>query len=166
MNYQQMVLEPSRNLRILNQHSFPWTILILLIISPFIVELWKYYGIDFFRKKTLQPVITPQEKALTALDSLKKQEFPEKGLFKEFYFGITEILRSYFEEHYELPAKSLTTEEFLSALSKSPLIPNESKPLFTQFLTLVDYIKFSNRPSTIEECNQSYQIAKQLIKME
>ena len=74
--------------------------------------LWLY----FRRKKTKAAVriFKPaHEIAYARLQSLIRQDLVKAGKVKEFYEAISDILRHYIEDRFELRAPERTTEEFL-----------------------------------------------------
>src|SRR3972149_6064071 len=89
----------------------------LLLLSGIICGL-----VYKFRKRSKaqeQPFIkrTPHEIAYELLERLLKEDLIAKGLVKEYYYRITNILRHYIEDRFGLLAPERTTEEFLTAMA-------------------------------------------------
>lgn len=140
--------------KILEERSFPWKTLLAVILLAFAFAIWRYFGrYEFFQKPIKQ--ISPQEKAFTDLKILHSQNLPEKGLYKEFYLKLTEILRTYLEKEYKIPATSQTTEEFFDGLSISTLSV-ENQKILKNILHISDRIKFAMSSTTIEQCEEAY----------
>jgi hypothetical protein len=86
-----------------------------------VFRLWKKWH---ERRGTL-PAYTPPPKpahviALEELGMLKEQKLWQKGLVKEYYSRLTEIIRTYFENRYGFMAMEQTTDEILAELRRHP----------------------------------------------
>lgn len=91
------------------------------------------------------------EIAYLELYKLKKSDLPGKGLTKEYYIRISDIMRRYLENRFSFRAPEMTTEEFLRMLTKSPQVVNAHKDLLRRFLIGCDMVKFAKYgPSRIE----------------
>src|SRR5262249_12377974 len=65
------------------------------------------------------PVLTPEQRALAALDRLA-EERPTAEEMERFHRRLSAVLRRYLEERCGLPAERRTTAEFLTALQQAP----------------------------------------------
>ncbi|HEX9252773.1 MAG TPA: hypothetical protein VF870_11065 [Ignavibacteriaceae bacterium] len=115
--------------------------LLLLAISYFIYR--KYF------KNKPQPVIKPRTEkisqhqlTLRKLNQLEKEELWQKGYVKEYHSKITDIIREYFENQFELPLLERTTTESLKLLSKHPL-GIKVLDITAKFLSNADLVKFA-----------------------
>jgi hypothetical protein len=59
--------------------------------------------------------------AMEELALLKEKQLWQRGLVKQYYSDLTEILRRYFENRYRLPALEETTDEIVAGLSRQPV---------------------------------------------
>lgn len=95
----------------------PWILGIILIASIVFLIL---YAINRRRKNiplfTLpsKPKLPPHVIALSELDKLKEEQLWQHDRVKDYYTRLTEIIRTYLEERYEVPAMEQTTQEILS----------------------------------------------------
>ncbi|MBW2708454.1 MAG: hypothetical protein JRD04_04075 [Deltaproteobacteria bacterium] len=86
---------------------------------------------------------TPPDKlAIRGLKTLDAQQLFEKGRIKDFYFGLSEILRRYLEAIRGFPAAEYTLEEIARAAEKK-----EDQPLLT-LLRRADMVKFADSTTT------------------
>lgn len=84
------------------------------------------------------------EIARDRLDALMQRPLPLVG--KEatsFYVELSDIVRQYLEDRFELRAPELTTEEFLDVVSESPDLHREHQLLLQEFLRQADLVKFA-----------------------
>ncbi|MEN6444639.1 MAG: hypothetical protein ABFC98_01180 [Candidatus Cloacimonas sp.] len=98
--------------------------------------------------ETKQPVLPAWQKALKALDELIKEDLPTKGEVVLYHFRLSNILRSFLEENYHIPALEMTGNEIANILNKYN-IPSAKE--IRNFLNYSDLVKFAKRePSTAE----------------
>jgi hypothetical protein len=87
--------------------------------------------------------MSPTERARYELDQLLAQDLPAQGKYKEFYFAITLIIRTYIERQHGIRAPELTTPEFLSAAAQRPSFQPAVVDRLKQFLESADLVKFA-----------------------
>jgi hypothetical protein len=91
-----------------------WGLIILLSI------LALFFGIQYWRNRDKdsepEPQIPPYEEAKNRLEALDLSVYVAEGRFKDYYSELTDILRTYVEDEYHLPAKESTTDELLDFL--------------------------------------------------
>ena len=100
----------------------------------------------FYRKhhaKRTAPAPTPYQIASAALQALLAERLPEKGESKLFHQRLSAILREYLEARFGVSAPRLTTEEFMSLLTKTPALVQEHRRLLQEFLNACDMVKFA-----------------------
>lgn len=127
------------------------TIVFVLLITG--VLGWFFY----FRKK--QEVIEVKAKlpahqiALQKLSSLKKKDYIKRGMDKEYYSEITEIIRVYLEDRFDVKALELTTHEIINRLKYTNISP-DNKFSLKEVLETADLVKFAKmKPSEMDNEN-------------
>jgi hypothetical protein len=126
----------------LEEHA-PW-IGGTLALAALVLFLWKR------RKRPVRQTIeatpgTPaplHERTLAALRELEAQRVWQQGDHKRYQSQLTDLLRSYIEERYAIPALERTTDELLHALRVSPL-DREQQVMLANLLHLADLVKFA-----------------------
>ncbi len=89
------------------------------------------------------PVELPlHERALQALDALGRERLWQQGLHKEYHSRITDILRGYIEQRFEVRAMEHPTDELLRDLSVSPM-GGDQRTLLANMLRMADMVKFA-----------------------
>jgi hypothetical protein len=141
-----------------------WVAIALLIIAAGYFSYKKYK-----QKKSEQPVekkiiiIPPHVKALAALEKLDNEQLWQKGFIKDYHSRITEIIRNYFEERFDLPAMELTTTETIHHL-KSIKEKENILDITYDFLSNADLVKFA-RFQPLESVNEEMmKQAKEIIQ--
>ena len=69
----------------------------------------------------------------------------------QFSIRVSDILRRYVTEHYQLPVTRQTSVEFLAALTKTSPFSEDEKSLLEDFLNRCDLIKFARYDATTED---------------
>jgi hypothetical protein len=128
---------------------YDWIWLLLWITIALLIITAGYIFYRKFKKKQSQkPVekkvihIPAHIKAFRELEKLEKEQLWQKGFIKDYHSRITEIIRSYFEERFDLPALELTTTETLQHLNSIKESENILDITF-DFLSNADLVKFA-----------------------
>ena len=120
--------------------DFWWIFIILAVLI--ILSLW---GMTRYRKTGVilpsKPMPTPNEKAMSALMTLKERKLWEKGMEKEYFTDLTDILRTYLFERFGINAMEMTTRQILSQLNESDI--KHKKDYINQILKVADFVKFA-----------------------
>lgn len=90
------------------------------------------------------PKIPPHVLALEALEKIKSESVWKENRIKEYYSAITDTLRLYIEQRFNINALELTSDEILH-IFKSQVVDQESKNKLRQILTLSDFVKFAKQ---------------------
>jgi hypothetical protein len=117
------------------------------------------------RKKELFTIatISAHKLAYRQLELLVKEDFISRSEFKLFYINISTILRHYIENRFALHAPEQTTEEFLSDLQKSPLLPEALKSILKSFLHHCDLVKFAKHVPETEDIQKTFDTCRDFI---
>jgi len=153
-----------------------WKFILLIALIVLIILAVSYYLYRRYKKKIAeQPVkkkiirIPAHVRALSALSNLENEKLWQKGMVKEYHSKITGIVRSYFEERFNLPALELTTSEQMQQLKKvhsAESILNITNE-FLNNADLVKFAKFQPLPSVNETMmKQAKEIVTQTISNE
>ena len=98
--------------------------------------------------------------AIAALDSIPVEEWLLKGLFKRYYYSISETLKHYLERRFEFNAAEQTTTEIVANL-KALRVPQRDE--FYNFFTRADLVKYAKHVPPRDEMNTAVQVAKDLV---
>ncbi|PYK43925.1 MAG: hypothetical protein DME46_07010 [Verrucomicrobia bacterium] len=138
----------------------PWTIFVASLIVLTIIGLAIWYGRKFFRKQQLIP--SPRERALTALSRIESEV--EKIAPYQFSIRVTDILRRYVIEQFDLPMTRQTSVEFLNAIASAANFSDAEKTLLAAFLNRCDLIKFARYEATTADSRLLLDEARQFVK--
>jgi hypothetical protein len=138
----------------------PWMIFVGSLIVLTIIGLAIWYGRRFFRKK--QVTLSPRERALAALSEIESEV--ERIAPYQFSIRVSNILRRYVVEQFDLPMTRQTSVEFLNAIASAPNFGDEEKALLADFLNRCDLIKFARYEATPEDSRLLLDEARQFVK--
>lgn len=83
---------------------------------------------------------------------------------KEFCIAVSDALRFYLEERFELRAPERTTEEFLVELQRSDALLPDQKQVLGEFLQRCDLVKFARYEPTRSELLELHGAALRLVE--
>ena len=119
------------------------------LLAPLLIKLfWK-------RKKdeeiTVEKeiIIPAHKKALTALQSLKSEELWQSGNIKKYQSKLTDIVRRYLGDRFDVNALEMTTDEISRALRNKDFDTKHSATL-QRILTIADLVKFAKATPPLE----------------
>ncbi len=127
-------------------------------VTPYILGVILIGAIIFLilyslkRKKKGKPIFTlptkPKEPAhivaLRELDRIKSEKIWQKDKIKQYYSEVTEVIRTYIEERFEIAAMEQTSDETLDSFKFRRDLINEKQLLnLSRILKLSDLVKFA-----------------------
>ncbi len=141
--------------------------LILYLVVAAVLLATAIVAIRYFRRRKLpedEPVARPaHEIAYERLEALNALQLIERKQIEEYYVGISDTIRSYLENQFELKAPEMTTEEFLVVAASESNLKNEHKTLLSEFLTNCDLVKFARHGPNLAEIKSACDAAKQFV---
>ncbi|MFW5699326.1 MAG: hypothetical protein ACOCXS_00315 [Bacteroidota bacterium] len=144
----------------------PW--LLGVIVAAGIMVFLMYY---FKQQKADKPIIQvkkPREpahvRALRDLEKLKAEKLWQQGKIKEYYSRLTDIVRLYIEERYNIPAMEETSSELLYEFEKRGWKKEIAYELLRQLLVIADLAKFAKEKPLPDENEGYFNNAVKLIE--
>lgn len=91
--------------------------------------------------------------AIRELERIKEEKLWQKNEIKQYYSEITEVLRNYMENRFQIPAMEQTTDEIIQIfINRTDLLNEKSFSNLKQILSLSDLVKFAKyKPSTDDD---------------
>jgi hypothetical protein len=128
-------------------------------------------GAAFFihrRRRTaaiLHPFPAPpaHELAYRQLQEIFDERLIERGELKLFFAKISDVLRSYIENRFQILAPRRTTEEFLLEISRDAPFAAEHQALLSEFLQNCDLVKFAEHTPAPTEIAKALDSCKAFI---
>lgn len=132
-------------------------ILIMIIIG---VVLFIWYRKRHKQEKAYK--LPPHEIAVNALDQLLDSDLLKNEDYREFYFKLSEILRSFIEAHFRIPAQECTTEELIPFIEKMN-ISRSQKDTLRLLVRWEDLVKFAKQLTDREKAKKDWDETRALI---
>jgi hypothetical protein len=125
----------------------------------------------YLKYKKKEPVFRLKEKpkepahikALRELDELNEQKYWQRGLNKEYFSILTDIIRTYIEGRFGIPAMEQTTDEILESMRYRFEIEKELKSELANLLMRADFVKFAKATTEANENEASLQFAYHFV---
>lgn len=147
-----------------SQLSAPYTLKeILMVAIPALlgIAFIVFLIIFFIRKKRNKPfslISKPVEPAhviaFRKMEKLDAEKMWQQGRVKEYYTGLTEIVREYIENRFNIPALEKTTDEIIEEMRNVDVPERESSDILKGLLMLADLVKFAKEnPLPVENVN-------------
>ena len=89
------------------------------------------------------PPLPADVRALNALEELRQQQLWQQGRVKEYHTQLTDIVRNYLEETYNIPSTEMTSDQTLDAFRGCAAYTEESSSILQQMLQTADMVKFA-----------------------
>jgi hypothetical protein len=139
-------------------------------VTPYILGVILIAAILFFifyavgRRRNNQPVFVLPKKpkepahviALRELDRIKKEKLWQQGKTKQYYSEVSETLRRYIENRYEIPAMEQTSDETLENFRLQPvLLKNKTYENLQMILYTADLVKFAKYQTLPDDDNMT-----------
>lgn len=138
-----------------------WILLALALIAAGV-----YVWMKLMKEgKTAKPkkVEPPYNVAMRELQQLNQENLPARGEDKEFYTRLTEILRVYLQNRFNINAMEMTSQQILDSLNanEETRLP---KQYMQQVLEVADFVKFAKLRPLPDDNVKSFQSALSFVE--
>ena len=140
------------------REMLPWILGSLAAIALIVTGIW------YFRKrKKKEPIfqlkpkvaLPPNEKALQEFEKLRIKKLWQNGKIKEYHSELTEILRRYIEDRFQVPALEQTSAEITGSLYNNADCSRNTLDKLNRLLILADMVKFAKAQPVATENDKS-----------
>ena len=135
----------------------------LLLIGAGIWGYRKYYKKGINPLKPSKKRLPPYEEAMINLQNLKAAQLWQQGQEKEYFTGLTDILRVYIDRRFDINAVEMTSSQIIDTLKKN----EETKAVNEQLemiLEIADIVKFANARPLADDNEVAYQRAVNFVE--
>jgi len=142
-----------------------WWPIVIIIAAVGIVVVFIILRARRSRAKVSARIFRPaHEVAYKRLEALIGAGLVEAGKVKEFYERISNILRHYIEDRFDLRAPERTTEEFLFELQYTDELSNDDKDGLSKFMVHCDLVKFARHKPEPAQIQKTFDLVKNFIE--
>ena len=121
---------------------------LIATIAYIIYRVKKQKSLVPFKKE--EPYIPPHVTAIQKLDDIKSKKLWQSGWIKEYHSEISDTLRNYIEERFNVNAMEMTSGEILGILKGISEVDTAYDGL-KQILQLADFVKFAKYKALPDE---------------
>ena len=128
-----------------------------------------YYYLHWYRKGVKNPLkqerkrLPPYEEAMLNLRALKQQQLWQNGQEKEYFTGLTDILRVYIDRRFGVNAVEMTSTQIIDTLKQN----DETRAVNEQLsliLEIADFVKFAGARPLADDNEKAYQRAVEFVE--
>ncbi|MBQ6079911.1 MAG: cell wall anchor protein [Muribaculaceae bacterium] len=138
-------------------------LLALLLIGAGIWAYRKFYKKGINPLKAVKKRLPPYEEAMINLQRLKEAQLWQQGQEKEYFTGLTDILRVYIDRRFHINAVEMTSTQIIETLKKN----EETKAVNEQLemiLEVADIVKFANARPLADDNEVAFQRAVNFVE--
>ncbi|MBU1061121.1 MAG: hypothetical protein KJ952_00150 [Candidatus Omnitrophica bacterium] len=149
----------------IEEKALIWPIILLILLSIVGSAVFSY----FKKKKHIDEIAAvpprpPEEIAMEKLKSLLEERLAEKGMMKEYYIKLSDIIREFIEGRYKIIALDKTTWELYQEM-RSKKVSRLHVDKIKDFLEDCDLVKFAKYIPTQKEAVDVYNKAKEIVEL-
>lgn len=141
--------------RYLQNHTFPWPALLILIACGWMAWLGRLIYERWPEKKEQIPPLTTKEEIKQALQDLKNPSLSNGDSFYECYIQLHSLLFKTLSARLHWK-KEMTSVEIAKELKKAKEIPPHDKAFILAFLKETDLVKFAGLNPSRESAEESF----------
>lgn len=130
--------------------------LLLLLVAAYVLKrMLARYGKGFGDIFKPAPPLPPHVVAIKALESLHNQKLWQNNRHKQYYSGLTDILRTYIAGRWGIGAMEMTSDEIIEVMRAEEL-PDKARMDLTTILRDADLVKFAKATPEAEQNESDY----------
>ncbi|MBO4870598.1 MAG: cell wall anchor protein [Muribaculaceae bacterium] len=147
---------------VIADYWWAWLLALLLIGGAL------YYYFHWYKKgiNPLKPErkrLPPYEEAMLNLQNLKQQQLWQNGQEKEYFTGLTDILRVYIDRRFHVNAVEMTTTQIIDTLKQNEETRAVNEQL-SMILEIADFVKFAGARPLADDNEMAYQRAVNFVE--
>jgi len=128
------------------QENYPY-MLVGFITIALLLGIWYYLTKRKKRDAPIAKIVIPKESAhvlaLRQLEALREKKLWQNDLFKAYYTELSDIVRNYILNRFQINSMEMTTIETISALNNAQQLNQDTELILKQVLSTSDFVKFA-----------------------
>jgi hypothetical protein len=139
-----------------------WMVATAAVLAVILLGVILWLIVRAIHNRPLPPPPTPRQKARAALENLRARIAQTEPY--PFSVEVSDALRAFVTEEFQVRATRQTSSEFLIAASSSPRFSEADKALLAAFLEKADLIKFARLAATSADSEQLLEQACRFVE--
>ncbi len=147
-----------------------WPLIFIVVVVLLAICLLFYFLLKRKKNKSEIPVEkiiskeSPKVLALRKIQELDSSGLLEHHQYRKYYFGISEILRTFIQDEYSIEAVDATTEELLPRIKNVDSFSETQKMNLIFLLSEMDLVKFAKLNPSSESLEKVKKMLKEFIE--
>ncbi|MBQ7691486.1 MAG: cell wall anchor protein [Muribaculaceae bacterium] len=139
-----------------------WLLALLLIAGGlYYYHRWYKKGINPLRHERKR--LPPYDEAMLNLQQLKQRQLWQNGQEKEYFTGLTDILRVYIDRRFHVNAVEMTSTQIIATLREHDETRAVNEQL-SMILEIADFVKFAGARPLADDNEMAFQRAVQFVE--
>ena len=141
-----------------------WILLVIILVLVAVytwIKFRKHQIINPF--KAPEPKLSPYEVAVRDLSDLQSRNLCANGMEKEYYTKLTDILRIYLQDRFNINAMEMTSSQIVRTIESRDEVKMSAR-LMRQILEIADFVKFAKVRPLPEDNVKSFNSAMQFVE--
>ena len=150
---------------------FLWILIVLILVAIgialyFILKRYKKKSANLDEETEIVDSRPPHIIALEKLEEIRNENLWQKGRIKEYYTGLTDVIKLYLFKRYHLSAQESTTAEILSEIKGKKIISDTiANQYLKDILHLADLVKFAKWSPLPDDNGKAYEAVYNFIQL-
>lgn len=140
-----------------------WTFWGLLVAAVLVWLVMKHKRKEKVFARSEKPKDPPHIIALSDLDHIKGENLWQRGMVKEYYSKVTEVIRVYLENQFGIMALEQTTDEIMENVIAEQLISKDISDRLKDMLIRADFVKFAKAEPLPDENHKTLTDAYEIV---
>lgn len=138
----------------------------LIILGLIVFFILKYRNKKQTQTRTSRPkpAVRSDIAALEALEALRKKKLWQAGKVKQYYSELTEIVRIFIDQRFEINAMEMVSEEIMAALAMKDT-DTEAYNKLKDLLTVADLVKFAKWDPLPDDHDRCFKDAREFVEL-
>ena len=142
--------------------SLWWVWVLILAAVALLLAYLKWWRKGKNPLRRVKKRLPPYEEAVKRLHMLKGMQLWQNGREKDYYTGLTDILREYINRRFSVNAVEMTSSEIIDALkhnAETQLVNDQ----LSEILAVADFVKFAGQRPLADDNERSFQRAVNFV---
>ena len=142
--------------------SLWWVWALILVAVALLLAYLKWWRKGKNPLRRVKKRLPPYEEAVKRLHMLKGMQLWQNGREKDYYTGLTDILREYINRRFSVNAVEMTSSEIIDALkhnAETQLVNDQ----LSEILAVADFVKFAGQRPLADDNERSFQRAVNFV---
>ena len=141
-----------------------WILLVIVLVLAGVYTWLKFRKHQIVNPfKAPEPQLSPYEIAIRDLSNLQSRNLCANGMEKEYYTQLTDILRVYLQDRFNINAMEMTSSLIVRTIESRDEVKMSAR-IMRQILEIADFVKFAKVRPLPEDNVKSFNSAMQFVE--